>query len=73
MVYFKTLLSNNDFKHLGGDVPKTMRENINDYEQSYLNNINLENIRVSSYSDKVIIGYYIRSQKKYRLVEFKKS
>jgi hypothetical protein len=73
MVYFKTLLSNNDFKHLEGDIPKTMRENINDYEQSYLNNVNLENIRVSSYSDKVIIGYYIRSQKKYRLVEFKKS
>jgi hypothetical protein len=73
MVYFKTLLSNNDFKHVEGDVPKTIRENINEYEQSYGNNVNFENIRVSSYSDKVIIGYYIRSQKKYRLVEFKKS
>jgi len=73
MVYFKTLLSNNDFKHMEGDVPKTMRENINDYEQSFNNNVNFENIRVSSYTDKVIIGYYIRSQKKYRLVEFKKN
>jgi hypothetical protein len=72
MVYFKTLLSDSDFKHLEGNVPKTMRENINDYEASYLNNVNLENIRVSPYSDKVIIGYYIRPQKKYRLVEFKR-
>ncbi|MFL5730553.1 MAG: hypothetical protein ACJ75J_13790, partial [Cytophagaceae bacterium] len=73
MVYFKTLLANTDFSHLEGDVPKTMRESVNDYEQNNLRNVNLEKIRVSSFQDKVIIGYYLRSQRKYKLVEFKKS
>jgi hypothetical protein len=71
-VYFKTLLSDDDFKHLEGDIPKTIREKIYDYEQDKLSNINLDNIRVSSYQDKVIIAYYLRSQKRYKLVEFKK-
>jgi hypothetical protein len=71
-VYFRTLLADSSFKHLEGDIPKTIRERIYDYEKDKLSNIDLDNIRVSSYNDKVIIGYYLRSQKKYKLVEFKK-
>jgi hypothetical protein len=72
-VYFRTLLADSSFQHLEGDIPRTIRERIYDYEEDKLSNIDLDNIRVSSYHDKVIIGYYLRSQRKYKLVEFKKS
>jgi hypothetical protein len=72
VVYFKTLLNKKDFKHIEGDIPKTLREKINDYEEGHFKNSSPDNIRITPYSNKLLLGYYQRAKKKYKIVEFKK-
>jgi hypothetical protein len=72
VVYFKTLLNKEDFKHLEGEVPKSLRESIYDYEKVKFKNSPPDNIRITPVNDKLLLGYYLRSKKKYSMVEFKK-
>jgi hypothetical protein len=72
VVYFKTLLDRYEFKHMEGEVPKTLRESINDYEATNFKNSSPENVRITPHSDKLLLGYYQRTKKKYKIVEFKK-
>ncbi|MFN6945954.1 MAG: hypothetical protein ACK4ND_13480 [Cytophagaceae bacterium] len=71
-VYFKSLMNTPYFDHEEGNVPKSLREKIIDFEQVAFRSNTPEFIRIIPQQDKVLLGYYIKGRKMYKLVEFQK-
>jgi hypothetical protein len=70
--YFQTLLDIDHLTHIQGNVPKTLREKLNDYEADVFrkNNPELLNV-IPTYGHKgLVLGYYAKNRSKYILVEF---
>jgi len=71
--YFQSLLLIEDLSHVDGNVPKTMRERINDYEQDVLKKSNPELLNIMpTYNSGLLLGYYAKGHSRYNLVEFKR-
>ena len=70
--YFQSLLRAEDLSHTEGNVPKTIRSKVNDYEQEVLKNTNPELFNVIPAYNGLILGYYFKGRSKYMLVEFKR-
>jgi hypothetical protein len=70
--YFQSLLKIDDLSHLDGNVPKTMREKINDYEEDVLKKSNPELLNIVPSYNGLIMGYYIKGRSRYNLVEFRR-
>ncbi len=70
--YFQSLLRTEDLSHTEGNVPKTIRSKVNDYEQEVLKNTNPELFNVIPAYNGLILGYYFKGRSKYMLVEFKR-
>ncbi|HSZ26249.1 MAG TPA: hypothetical protein VK766_11035 [Cytophagaceae bacterium] len=72
VVYFQTLLRENDMSHVDGNVPVTMREKINDYEAEVLRNRSPDLLNVVPSHNGLLLGYYAKGHSRYNLVEFLK-
>jgi hypothetical protein len=71
--YFQSLLKTDDLSHIEGNVPKTIREKVSDYEMDVLRNNNPEMVNViPAYNGLLVLGYYIKGKSRYMLVEFKR-
>lgn len=70
--YFQSLLNIEDLAHLDGNVPKTMREKINDYEADVLKKSNPELLNIVPSYNGLIMGYYVKGRSRYNLVEFRR-
>ena len=68
--YFQSLLRVDDLSHIEGNVPKTIREKINDYEDNVLRDNSPELLNVISSYNGIVLGYYVKGRSKYILVEF---
>lgn len=69
VVYFKTLLDTASLSHLEGEVPVTLREKINTYENRNLKNTTSDFVRISPYNNSTLLGYY-NKQRKFIVVKF---
>jgi hypothetical protein len=72
ITYFQSLLTIEDLAHIDGNVPKTMREKVNEYEENVLNKSNPELLNVMPAYSGLVLGYYIKGRSRYNLVEFKR-
>lgn len=71
--YFQSLLKIDDLSHVDGNVPKTIREKVGDYEIDVLRNNSPELLNViPTYNKGVVLGYYVKGRSRYMLVEFKR-
>ena len=70
--YFQSLMRIEDLEHLDGNVPKSMREKINDYEQDVLKKSSPELLNIMPGNTGLVLGYYAKGRSRYNLVEFKR-
>lgn len=72
VVYFKSLLSSNDFSHIDGKVPMTMKDKITDYEDGAFRYGLPDVIRITPYQNNLLMGYYQKSMKRFNIVGFQR-
>ncbi len=70
--YFQSLLSVEDLSPIEGNVPKTIREKVNEYEEGILKNNNPALLTILPIYNGLILGYYAKGKTKYSLVSFKR-
>jgi hypothetical protein len=70
--YFQSLLRIDDLSHIEGNVPKTIREKVSDYEEDVLRGNSPELLNVISSYNGLVLGYYVKGRSRYILVEFKR-
>lgn len=73
IVSFKTLLKEESFKHINGEVPKTLRQQISDYFDSNYKNHAPDLYIITGYGDyNVLLGSLHKGDNKFEIVELRK-
>jgi hypothetical protein len=73
IVSFKTLLKDPLYNHVGGTVPKTLREKINEYIQHTFKHGSPNLYSITSLNEeKLLMGYYLKSKNKFEVISFDK-
>ncbi|HEY8400731.1 MAG TPA: hypothetical protein VIK89_05685, partial [Cytophagaceae bacterium] len=72
VVYFNSLLDTTNLEHVDGLPPKSLLEKVNDYEDNAFRYSIPDLLTVQSYKYGMVLGYYLKNQGKYQLVEFRK-
>ena len=71
-VYFHSLLSTETLNHQAGLVPISLRERISNFQTTMFQDKDPELVRIISFEDKIIIGYFIANTNQYRTYSFLK-
>lgn len=72
VVYFNSMLDTTSLEHVEGMPPKSLIEKVNDYEDNAFRYGIPEMLTIQTYKYGMVLGYYLRNQGKYQLVEFRK-
>ena len=72
IIYFQTLLKYEDLSHLDGNVPKTLREKINEYEEKVFKGNEPEILNITPCYNGLVLGYYAKHKHSFQLVEIKR-
>ncbi len=71
LTYFYSLMDAKTFEHSPLVPPKSISERISDFKEQKFTKNTPDLIKVTSFNDKIVMGYFVKNNHKYQLVEIR--